>query len=413
MKQSMKLTGLMMMIAGLSMGNQSCEQANTQSRVLKMEVEIGTLNARPVQLPTGETVDFPYVVNSLFYRQVMNNDHFVISNAVPTPLSVASSSGSAGTLSAKAVSESSLSSEGDLISNEDEKVLERFGFMNKLREQARAAGTQSQSQDGLASKTSDPYAELPACLYDLPQARLGGEVISFEATWGAGIGVGYGQGGSSLPGNAAGRVNFSSSKLEIGLRTDDPLSRNTIAIADGVANQSKVAFGVDFNAGLPIGLDFFFNTPLSDVIRKSMDRGLDKIVEAYLAIPDMENSWDNVWESRVVYDPVIVDYDTHIAFRGGYRAGVQVGDKFEIKNLHYLWEGTPCASRLKYRIPLTTDPIAEVEVVQNGDNVSVARVTKALTEDARILPGAQVKILALKQPQKAKTQAQPTTGQVP
>ena len=54
-------------IAGLSMGNQSCQSATTTARVLKMDIEIGTLKARSVKLPNGEVIDFPYVANSLFH----------------------------------------------------------------------------------------------------------------------------------------------------------------------------------------------------------------------------------------------------------------------------------------------------------------------------------------------------------
>lgn len=100
----------------------------------------------------------------------------------------------------------------------------------------------------------------------------------------------------------------------------------------------------------------------------------------------------------MIYDPEIVNNDTHIAFRGGYRAGVKIGDTFQVTNLHYAWEGAACYTRLKYKIPLTVSPIAEATVVSVGDNVSVA-IVKYLMEQ-KIQPGAQIKVLKLVEPAK-------------
>lgn len=401
-KSQIKTIPLVLILAGLSMGNKGCDDAKEKPRVLRMDVEIGTIHARPVHLPTGEVIDFAYAANTLFYRQVMNDDHFVITNAVPSPTSLMGVATHAS-VSAHSSSSNSTSRNYELssdVSHQDQVVLERFGFMRQLEKKATTLSYHASEFSTSASQAE--YQQLPACLYDMPQAQLGGEVISFEATWGAGIGVGYGNDGSSLPGNASGKVNFSRSRLEIGLRADDPLTHNTVAIADGVAHQEKVKFGVRFIPGIPIGLDFFFNTPLSNVIRTSMDRGLDKIVDSYKKMMSLTGKWDEVWESRVVYDPIVVDNDTHIAFRSGYRANVQVGDTFTVTNLHYVWEGSPCETRLKYKIPLTTSPVAEVEVISVGDNVAVAQVKQYLL-DQRIKPGAQVKILKLKEPPKKKS----------
>lgn len=379
-------------IGFMSMGNQSCDNAAQKSRVLKMEIELASLKARSVRMPTGEVIDFPYVANSLFYRQVMDHDHFVITNPVPSPLT--SSSGFYKTQDPK-LSKTAAAAEDGLVSSRDLSVLNRFGFL------AQANDSSAQSK---GEATTQATSDLPACLYDLPQALLGGEVISFEATWGVGVGVGYGAGGDLGGGKVAGNVQFDQSKLEIGLRTDDPLTQQAVAIGDGIAHQSKVSFGIDFAPGLPIGLDFFFKTPITDVIRKAMTKGLDKVVDRYTNMISTNKDWNEVWESRVLYDPELVNNDTHIAFRGGYRASVQVGDTFTITNTHYAWEGAACYTRLKYKIPLTVTPVAEAQVVSVGDNVSVAVITKYLI-DQKIKPGAMVKVLKLKEPVKAKSAA--------
>lgn len=377
----------------LSMGNQSCEKAQT-NRVLKMDIEISSLKARPVRMPTGETIDFPYVANSLFYRQVMDHDHFVIINPIP---SINTYTANGFKIQKSQPGSKTARAEDGMVSEKDVNVLKKYGFLDKM-----LSGASSKTANAMETSSS-----LPACLYDLPQALLGGEVISFEATWGVGLGVGYGAGGD-LKSNVGGKVQFDQSRLEIGLRTDDPLSQQVIAIGDGVSNQSKVNFGLDFGSGIPIGLNFFFNTPITDVIRSAMTKGLDKIVEKYTSMLSNNKDWNEVWESRVIDDPILVNGDTHIAFRAGYLAGVKEGDTFSITNMQYRWEGAACYTRLKYKIPLTTLPIATAKVVSVGDNVSVAKVD--YLQEQRILPGAQVKLLALKQPDKAKAASASATS---
>lgn len=394
-------------IAGLSMGNQSCEATPT-ARVLKMDIEIGTLKGRSVKLPNGEVIDFPYVANSLFYRQVINHNHFVIGNPVPSSLGLASTGGVFKTQSTKDSSSTKVAPTG-MVSPKDVAVLEKFGMLNKTRAEGAQLLSGAKSVEDVMTGKSDvaTAAALPACLYDMPQALLGGEIISFEATWGAGLGVGYNAGGD-LAANVGGSVQFKSSKLEIGLRTDDPLSHQVIAIGDGVSHQSDVNFGIDFLASL-IGLDFFYKTPITDVIRAGMDDGLNQIVDTYKKQLSKTGDWNEVWEGRVIYDPELVNGDTHVAINAGYRAGVQVGDTFNISNMHYSWEGAACYTRLKSKIPLTTTPIATAEVVSVGDNVSVLKVTYLMEQ--QIQPGAQVKVLKLKAPVVSKAAAAVKTAQ--
>ncbi len=381
-------------IAGLSMGNQSCEQAES-SRILKMDIELGTLKGRVVKLPNGTSIDFPYVANSLFYRQVIVHDHFVIGNPVPTSLTLANSSGVFKVQKATEASAQDAAPSG-LVSQKDISVLESYNMLKKTRAEGAAllSGTKSVQEVVVGKATNTAISALPACLYEMPQAKLGGEVISFEATWGVGLGIGYNAGGD-LASNVGGSVNFKSSKLELGLRTDDPLTGQVIAIGDGVSRQSNVNFAIDFLTSL-IGVDFFYNTPITDVIRNGMTDALDQIVTKYKSMLSANKNWNEVWEARVIYDPQIVNGDTHIALNAGYRAGVQVGDTFSISNLHYAWEGAACYTRLKYKIPQTTTPIATAEIVSLGDNVAVAKITYLMEQ--KIQPGAQVKVLKLKEP---------------
>ena len=170
-------------IAGLSMGNQSCEQAES-ARVLKMDVELGTLKGRVVKLPNGTSIDFPYVANSLFYRQVIIHDHFVIGNPVPTSLTLANSAGVFKTQKANEAAAQDAAPSG-LVSAKDISVLDTYGMLKRTRTDGAAIlkGTKTVEEVVVGKATNTAVTALPACLYEMPQAKLGGEIISFEATW--------------------------------------------------------------------------------------------------------------------------------------------------------------------------------------------------------------------------------------
>lgn len=374
-----------LMIAGLSMGNEGCEES--KDRVLRMDVEVGKVTGRPIRMPSGEILDFPSLANSLFYLQVMNHPNYVMSNPLPEPAS-SSVAGSSSKVASKA------SKKNSLIMSEDEKMLSQFGFLDAEPEAtggSKALGTQK------SSAASSAPESIPACLYEAPQSQLSGDVISFEATWGAGLGVGYGQNGSQIPaGDVSAAVEFKQARLDMSVRAVDPLMKLLMVAAPAVSHQSDVKFSLDLLSPIPIGADFFYKTPLVKVVKAAMDKGLNSVASSFKAMMSTRNSWDDVWESRVLYKP-IVDNDTMIAFRGGYRNNVKVGDTFVVSNMYYEWEGQPCASKLKDSIPTTATPIAEVEVIQVSPNASVARVVRYLIEQ-NIKPGAQVKILALVKP---------------
>lgn len=386
------------LLAGLTMGNEGCEQA--KDRVLKLDVEIGSIAARPIKMPSGETIDFNYVANSLFYQQVQSNGHFVMMGAIPSVTSTTSTLASQAKLNAKIKKGLAKASDAK-VSTLDEQVLGKYGFMDQLAEKAEAALV-SNSRNSLAPSIANQSAtataanpnEVPLCVYDLPHSKLQGEVVSFEANWGVGVGVGYGTDGTQIPtGNVAGSVKFNSARLQMGLRNTHLLSNEILGAATGVASQSTVNFSLNILTAL-LGLDFFYKTPLANVVTSAMDKSLDKVVEDMIAQKSANKTWDEVWESRVIYDPEISDNDTYIAMRGGYRYNMRVGDTFSISNMHYKWsdDSKPCESTLKYEIP--GNKLAEVEVVQVGNNVAVAKVTKWLVEE-NIKAGAQVKILKL------------------
>jgi hypothetical protein len=383
--KQVKTVVLLTMLAGLSMGNESCQKAN--DRVLKMDVDLGTIGAQAVLMPSGEKIDFGYVANSLFYQSVMANDHFVISNAIPTPKStlVNNMAASKATLAQKITS----GLLGSGLSN-DEKVLQQYGFLGQLQSKAVNLANITAKAGSFNGNASD----MPACLYDLPQAKLAGEVVSFETTFGAGLSIGYGTGGAlSSTATVGGTANFTSTRLQMGLRAVDPLNNLLMASATGVSSQSDVKFGVNLAAAL-LGLDFFYKTPIASVVTSAIDKSLSTVVSDLIKQKSLTGSWGDTWESRVVYDPEVANGDTQIIMRGGSRYGMMVGDQFTVTNMRYKWAADPCTSALQYKVPMSATPVANVTVIAVGDNVAVAKVDQYLIED-RILPGAQVKLLKM------------------
>lgn len=381
--KQVKTAVLLVMLAGLSMGNESCQKAS--DRVLKMDVELGTVAAQSVIMPSGEKIDFAYVANSLFYQSVMANDHFVIMNEIPSSTSMAQSSlaASKATLAQKV-----LSSIWGTTMSENQQLMEQYGFGAQIRSKASLAASSS----GTVQKLDDSAADVPECLYNMPQAKLAGEIVSFETDFGAGLSIGYGTNGALQNSPVGGSVNFTSTRLQMGLRAVDPLNGEITAAAQGISSQSDVKFAVNL-ASVLLGLDFFYKTPIASVVTNAMDSSLSSIITS-ITKTSQTNSWGDAWESRVMYDPVVANGDTQIMLRGGSRYGMLVGDQFTVTNMRYKWSGDPCTSKLSYRVPTSATPVANVTVIAVGPDVAVAKVDQYLIED-RIMPGAQVKLLKM------------------
>lgn len=379
--KQVKMAVLMTMLAGLSMGNESCSKAN--ERVLKMDVDIGPIAAQPITMPSGEKIDFGYISNALFYQSITSNDHFVISNAIPTPASTLSNNMAASKAS---LAQKLVNGLGFNQSN-DEKVLGEFGFLQQLQ-------TKASKMANVSAAAKDTAADIPTCLYTMPAGKLAGEIVSFEANWGGGLSVGYGANGAiSNATGVGGNVTFNNTRLQMGLRIVDPLSNQLVTAAEGVSNQSNIKFGVNL-ASILLGLDFVYKTPIASVVSGAFDKSLSTLVTNISKAKSSTSSWGDAWESRVVYDPVVANGDTQIVIRGGTRYGMLVGDQFTITNMRYLWSGPACTSPLVYKVPMSATPIANVTVVAVGDNVAVAHVDKYLADES-ILPGAQVKLLKM------------------
>ena len=418
--KTITLSTLLLGIAGISMGNQSCQQAPT--RQLKMEVALGPLGAMSMPLPTGEVLDFPTAVNTLYYSEVMNSDYFSIAGSLPTVTTPATGGqpvttmamvnrSAASTSPSAPMASAATASAGLALSANDLAVMQTHGFKqaSTISASAASSGPAMKSMGSVVAMNlppADPDSLVPTCEYAVPIAKLGGQVLEFAAVDGAGISLGFSPTATmGIPiTNVGAAVNFTSSQMTMEMNWTDNLENTLVATAPGVSYQDSTKFSINLSAVVTLGLNFFYTTPLATTIKGGIDAAMEQVVTNYIKAQG-GTAWNDVWESRVLYDPTVANGATEIIFWGGTIAGMQVGDTFTVTNMNYTWiGGTTCNNNLNYRVPAAA-PVATVKIVALGDHVSVAQVTP-LTQD-RILPGAQVKILALS------TGATPTPSPTP
>ncbi len=375
-------------------------QAQT-ARYIKMRAHVGNIKAQPVTLPNGEVVDFPYVANALFYSQVFAHGYFEQSNFLEEVLEETEKPPTVigGELSNKPL----MTTE----SSDDVALLKQYGMgLKPTSEYAQALGSLGQQKAG-EEEPSNPF-KVPRCQYNQPPIKLRGQVVSYEASFGGGITVGYNpQGSIKVPGNASGSINLESNRLDMQFDAIDPLFSRTnqdalIASVPVKKNTYKINAAVQFDIGIPIGINFFFKSSIVKTIRDSMTKGLDTVIAELLkqvGVWDKKKtgSWKEIWESRVIDSPKLADNDDYVAIAGGKRAYVQIGDQFRIKNMFWDWAGKPCESRLGAST-MASAHFGEAlgTVIEVGNYVAILKIQPINGNEKSILPGAYVTIEKLK-----------------
>ncbi len=340
-----------------------CEDQQDDKRYLRMTADAGRIQAQVVKVDEKRTIDFPYIANALFYFSLMKDPHFIIDKPIQmnyTPMPT-------GPVSQKSS-----------FKTGDEGLLSKFGFTNR-------------------KTASLAEVEDLSCLHFTPEIRIGGAVVMFELVAGGGIHIGYpGGGGIGTKGGMGGSLNFELMRLSLILNTEDPLTNKPIAIDEGHSNEIKIDGSFDY-MGYG-GLDFFFKTPLFTVVVSALQKAITSLVETHQSRMGV-TSWDDVWQSKIIFDSVIADGDTQIAMRGGWRSNIHKDDQFYVYNVHYKWTGESCNSPLDYSIAQPASPIAEIKIVEVGEDVSIGRVT-AISQNDSIKAGAIVRVKSLNVPAK-------------
>ena len=334
----------------LNMGNQSCANPNqTGVRALKMDAGVGKLAAQKITMPSGETVDFPYVINGLFYEELMNSDYLTISGGLPqvTPQS----------------------SQMDLVTeNSSVTALRKYGLIS-----AEFAATADEGSQNLA------------CTYNTPELAVSGQVTDFSASAGGGLDIGYGKNPTS---GGTIDITYTETRLQLSLELDRPLYKDVLLYGDGESSQKSIS--AKLGSGI-VGFNFFLQTSIADVIKNSIDSAILNIVKKYALKNDSD--WNKDWESKVAYCQNC-DGDTHIGIRGGTQNGIKKGDKFKISNVTYQWEdnNSPCQSQLIASLPDDLNlPTAYGTVAYVEDHFSILEITK-YNGTSKIRLGAKVQL---------------------
>ena len=324
------------------MGNEGCEEqeplntAPEDQRILRKLIEVGKLQAQPMNLPGGGTFDFEFVANAQFFELLTRSDYFV----VPYRRTVANGS--------------------TTFSVEDENLMTDWQTFGEAR--------------AMDSSTD------ASCLVELPQLTIGGEVRSFEMKSGGGLSIGFGPFGSYETNNIfpSANVKVQNAELEVGVKAIDTLEEVLLAGSTGEATQSRVDLGLNINFGnFSLGPSYYFQSPLADVTRNALTKSLNDVIEKLAEEP---------WYTRV-----IEDRDSHLVIGGGNRAGLQRGDILEVYNETHYWSGTPCLS--DYRGSISAEqPVAVVKVSQVGPGVALAQVL----EQGQMNPAIGAKVVVRK-----------------
>ena len=389
MTRSLALMPLLISIAGLSMGNQSCSTPPAP-RHLKMSANVGTLSAQDFTLPSGQAVSFDNLANSLFSNQVYINDYFIQMNAVNQVIStvngasaVSSAKSNSAFLKAAIKAAAPVSADPGVLS--DAEMLLSYGF-------GKNAAPANLAHALLAE--GDPGAAVPACLYQTAQATIGGSIVSFEQTGSGGVSIGYTTSGP-ITATASGAIQISSSQLDMVVNASNDLWGRQIASINAETTNTNVNFSLGF--GL-LGLDYIMKTPIATTVENDMAKALNDLVNDFITKSD-NGTWASAWESRVIYAPGSVNNQSLFALGVGSQAYAKVGDTFTLTNMYTQWNGTPCQSTLADST-IANPALGQVTatIIAVGEYSSIAQIVGAPSGAGSILPGAQVKILTLATP---------------
>lgn len=340
------------------LGNKGCEEKK-DSRILRMDVALGAIRTLPLKVNDQDEILIDQLNRDLFSRSIYNHDHFTIVTTSSAP---------------QALQTNDQVTPQNHFSETDSALLGRYGF--QLHGE--------QLNDALTTN-----GEVPRCEWETPQLTLDSDVLGFELVNRNGIGVGYTPTGTHFD-RLRGRINFNNFRLDYGITASDPLLNRTVAKTETVGYKSSVEVTFDFGQDSLFTVDFFYQEALVKVIREGMKKSLDALlVRLGQQTAGAGKDWNkNIWESRVLFDPVICETGDCIAIRGGRLNRIKEGDVFNVTNMIYSWEGEPCNSNLRRSIPdKGSQRLLTIDTV--GDAVAVGHIIKG---DVDIQPGAQVQL---------------------
>jgi hypothetical protein len=221
----------------------------------------------------------------------------------------------------------------------------------------------------------------PICEVDYDEYELEGHVLGFEV---------HGERGVSLGFNLGGPLKFGG----LSFKTIRGVMDMTLSLSETLRSQSFVAHGMgrgemkkdQFSFELKIdqwsiGYDYFKRTPMAELSARTVRSALANLQSEF-------SKTQSPWMTKIAYAS-----DGSAIVPVGRISGLQMGDRFRIHNVDYVWADAskPCESDLLMAVQTTQDPIAIGEVVQVEANASLLRLANVdVDEPLRI--GARVMV---------------------
>lgn len=331
--------------AGLMMGNEKCQQQPVKERALKKIVEMGTIKSSPIIFPGGTSFDFQFVANQQIYGVLTESEHFTLRYA--PPIAIPPSQASVGDTN--------------------------FFNLSKADGQMMKAFAQEAGKDNYAVE----YSKTAWCMVNLPQARIEGSVNSFEMIGGGGITIGFTPAGQVSNGLTSAGLNLEWAQLDLSMMALRPLTSKVMAASNVTTKQTKtkVSFGLNFGA-FSIGPSAYYQTPLAQVSKNGLKLGVSDL--------------DTKLKSEEWYTRVMANHDTHLVVVGGTDVGLEAGDQLLVYNEDYYWDGEPCNSRYLGGGAAAGSAVAKIEIDWVGDEISRGKVIEQ--NDYNAVIGAKVKL---------------------
>lgn len=329
-------------LAGMMMGNTTCagKTVADKGRVLRRLVQVGKIDAQPIQLPDNQVFDLQFVVNQQYPDVLTSSKEFAVINRDVT---------------------NGLIGGGPAVTPKDAALLSKMG---------------PPSEKWAATKDAE-------CLISLPQYKLNGVVNSYEWVAGGGISIGYTPSGSHAVSNIGGSVHFDKAEMNLTLRAKNPIDGTNMKSADVTKNQikTKVAFDISFGQ-ISIGPEFYYQKGLAAVTKEALELGL----AALKAQTDQQP-----WQTRAGEVQ-----DNFITIVGGDDINLMEGDQVSFQNARYQWNDNKICDPTAYvgYVPGEIIGYGTVIVGGVGDHLATVQIEQNTLKDD-IVPGALVKLVKL------------------
>jgi len=354
--------GLLLGVVVVSLGNEKCEEDGVQKRELKRRVQMGALRAPRISLPQGGQFDFQYVANAQMYDILRKTNSFSTATIDP----------------AKIYDPSGLSQEEAQVFHQcEDEVVDHL------------------MPNGISQKST--FSQLAACMIDMPQGILSGNILDFTLVNKGGVSLRLNQ----VPYLTGASFEFQRYELSVTMRVMHPLQRggnvpgDRKIITTTAQEKHSKDFGVGLNlnfGGFELGPSYYYRSPLRKVVDEALSASLE----------DLKNQWNS---AEPWYAMVLRACDKYIYLNAGNAsdAGLKVGDLLRIQNVNYRWRGESCRSDLMGSVDFVGGPVGYARVVSVGDNISAAVIIDAdpqfpYSRDQVIRPGARVYVEKLIEP---------------